>query len=758
MAKRTKRESVERTELEAQPVPSRPERKPLKPETRHGVLVVVLFALTALVVLSLANLAGGFGVTLRGLLEIFFGWARWAVPVALAVIGFVLVRPQRPPIRWSHGLGGSLLVLAVTALLHVGGTDIEAGVGGGLIGFLFWFPLDSLMGPIATLVVLIALVVIGILFLFETSLQRMFRGGQRAAEFVDQARDAIREAADRRDEAPAIFERRGVATEVSAPAAATGAPTPPKPRPPRPKRTGLMFSLDLLDRSGTKPTSANIDASKEKIRATLEHFGIPVEMGEVNVGPTVTQFTLKPSEGVKLAQITTLANDLALALAAHPIRIEAPIPGKSLVGVEVPNQKVGLVNLRDILDGDAFKQRRSALTFALGRDVAGTPLAADLDPMPHLLIAGATGSGKSVMINALLLSLLASNSPDELRFILVDPKRVELTTYNGIPHLLTPVITQTDKTINALRWVVAEMDRRFKLLEASGKRNIAAYHREVDDGMPYIVIVIDELADLMAVAANEVESAIIRLAQLARAVGIHLVLATQRPSVDVITGLIKANITARIAFTVASATDSRTILDHSGAEKLLGRGDMLFVNAELSKPKRVQGAFVSDGEIERVVASLKDSGNDPEYVEAIVDKPAPSLGSDLDDLQDQELVAQAKEVVLRFGKASTTFLQRRLRIGYARAARVMEILEAQGVVGPGDGAKPREILIARSTTQPFEDDEEATDGDVEEESTEDEAGPEPAEPTSHEAESDEVVEAPTEPEADPDDSETDRTA
>jgi S-DNA-T family DNA segregation ATPase FtsK/SpoIIIE len=393
---------------------------------------------------------------------------------------------------------------------------------------------------------------------------------------------------------------------------------------------------------------------------------------------------------VRLAQIAALNNDLALALAAHPIRIEAPIPGKSLVGIEVPNQSVALVNLRDILSSDSFKNRKSDLTFSLGKDVSGAPWVTNLDTLPHLLIAGATGSGKSVQINGLILSLLYSNSPDDLKLILVDPKRVELSLYNDIPHLRTPVITDTTKTINALRWAVSEMDRRYQVLQNAGKRNIASYRQEVNDDMPYYVIIIDELADLMTVAAKEVEAAIIRLAQMSRAVGIHLVLATQRPSVDVITGLIKANVTARIAFSVASQTDSRTILDTSGAEKLLGKGDMLFVSAELSKPKRLQGAYVSEKEVERVTQFLKQRGK-PDYLTDIVEKAAPMVGGSMEDLGDDELMTQSREIILQTGKASTTLLQRRLRLGYARAARIMDLLEEQGFIGPGSGAKPREI-------------------------------------------------------------------
>jgi S-DNA-T family DNA segregation ATPase FtsK/SpoIIIE len=426
-------------------------------------------------------------------------------------------------------------------------------------------------------------------------------------------------------------------------------------------------------------------------------------MGDVSIGPTVTQYTFKPAEGVKLSAITALQNDLALALAAHPVRIEAPIPGKSLVGLEVPNEGVAIVRLREVLQSDEYQKSAKALTLALGRDVAGNPVVADLAGMPHLLIAGATGSGKSIAINTLLASLLYRNSPQQLKMILVDPKRVELTAYNGIPHLITPVIIEPKKTIAALRWCVAEMDKRYELLNVSGKRNIASYNAASKGSkLPYIAVVIDELADLMAVAANDVEAAIVRLAQMARAVGIHLIVATQRPSVDVITGLIKANITTRMAFTVASSIDSRTILDHAGAEKLLGNGDMLFISAQLSKPRRIQGAFVSETEVARVTDFLKEHTTEPAYVEGVTNGQAagangtPGALSASESAEDDDpMLEQAKAVIVESGKASASLLQRRLSLGYARAARLLDIMEQKGWIGPGQGAKPREIFLAR---------------------------------------------------------------
>ncbi len=474
---------------------------------------------------------------------------------------------------------------------------------------------------------------------------------------------------------------------------------PPVPKVAKKKRQSrIEIPFELLEKRDMKPTSGDIVHNREVIRRTLETFGIPVEMSEVAVGPPVTQFALKPSDGIKLARITGLHNDLALALAAHPIRIEAPIPGKSLVGIEVPNQSVATVGLREMLESKEFRDRKTMLSFVLGKDVAGKPWVGDLARMPHLLVAGATGSGKSVMLNIIIMSYLYALGPDDVKFIMVDPKRVELQIYNGIPHLLTPVITKVPETVNSLKWALREMDRRYDLLAKHGVRDLLSYNAKVQERIPYLVILIDELADLMATSASDVEGPIVRLAQMSRAVGIHLVLATQRPSVDVITGLIKANIPGRIAFAVASATDSRTILDQQGAEKLLGRGDMLYSTAELSVPKRLQGAFVSETEIARVVEFVKSKYEPADYDHSVTNRPSagPTMFGDdgLPSEDSDELIPAAKEEILRAGKASASLLQRRLKVGYARAARLLDLLEQEGFIGPGDGAKPREILKA----------------------------------------------------------------
>ena len=467
--------------------------------------------------------------------------------------------------------------------------------------------------------------------------------------------------------------------------------------------------LNLLEDDRGTPSNGDIKANANIIRRTLQNFGIDVEMFEVNVGPSVTQYTLKPAEGVKLSRITALQSDLSLALAAHPLRIEAPIPGKSLIGIEVPNRSIALVGLRSLLATSEF-QGAYSLAMALGRDVTGSPLFADIAKMPHLLIAGATGSGKSITIHTIIVSLLYKNSPEFLRFLLIDPKRVELTVYNEIPHLLTPVIVDSKKAVMSLRWAVKEMERRYEVLSDAGARDINSYNNKLiktnlktegsDEAMPNILIIIDELADLMSTYPREVESSIVRLAQMSRAVGIHLLVSTQRPSVEVITGLIKANITSRLALQVASQVDSRTILDMSGAEKLLGNGDMLYLAGDTSKPKRVQGAFISEKEIRKVSSFIIDQADKFETEEIEIDSKIPSADSfnDVENGDDDELFESARELVIEAGKASASLLQRRLRVGYARAARLIDMLEEHGIVGPGDGAKPREVLVSRNVS------------------------------------------------------------
>lgn len=459
----------------------------------------------------------------------------------------------------------------------------------------------------------------------------------------------------------------------------------------------------LVENISGKADRGDPKSNAGTIESTLEAFGITAKVVEVNLGPAVTQYALEVAIGTKLSKISALSNDLALALAAPTgqIRIEAPIPGRSLVGIELPNRAPEFVALRRMLESDVMRSHKSKLAVALGLDVSGKPIVADIAKMPHILIAGATGSGKSVCINAFIGSLLFRTSPAELNLIMVDPKRVELTGYNGIPHLLCPVIVEPEKVLSALKWLTVEMDRRYKVFSEVGVRNIDAYNELSGfQSMPYIVLLIDELADIMLYAPVEVEDAITRLAQMARATGIHLVLATQRPSVDVITGLIKANIPTRVAFAVSSMIDSRVILDQPGAEKLLGRGDMLYIPPDQAKPTRIQGAFVSDKEINSLIEFIKKEGVAPHYTEEVTTMPVGRkngrggvIAPTSDGGSQDELFAQTVQIVVQNDKASASFLQRKLSIGYARAARLIDELEQAGVIGPGDGAKPRDVLI-----------------------------------------------------------------
>jgi len=704
----------------------------LSPETKRGIIIVLLFTLGIVGLLSLFDLAGTLGIYLDAFLKVVFGISRWYFPLLLLVVGYFLLRPLKYSFKGSNVLGLIFFIFGFNGLIHLvfHSKDLLAaakvGAGGGYLGLVLAWPFFKLMGFWASLLVLLALAVIGFILLFDISFSAFFGQAEEEAEeekietwrqrignfFIERRirkLQAQREK-DSQSQAAGIIEEEPIFSQAEIGLEQEGSSHPGSKKIAENeetredkqldlgvgkfKQTKIDLPLNLLNGQTTTPKGGDLKANKMIIEKTLANFGINVEMGEAQVGPTVTQYTLKPAEGVKLSRITALSDNLALALAAHPIRIEAPIPGRSLVGIEVPNQATAIVPLNEILASDQFKNRKSNLAMSLGKDVMGRPWLAELDKMPHLLVAGATGSGKSVCINSAIISLLYQNGPGDLKFIMVDPKRVELPIYNGIPHLLTPVITDVKKTINALRWAIKEMEKRFDILSQSHKRNIASYNAEAVDRMPYIVIVIDELADLMAAAGAEVEAAIVRLAQMSRAVGIHLILATQRPSVDVLTGLIKANITSRIAFSVASLVDSRTILDMSGAEKLLGRGDMLYISAEISRPKRLQGAFASDEEIKRVTNYLKERA-EPDYVEAVVEKQQLASGEMpvFNDGQGDPLLPEAKEVIARAKKASASLLQRRLRIGYARAARILDLLEEQGVIGPGEGAKPREVLI-----------------------------------------------------------------
>ncbi len=688
-----------------------PPRLNLHKETRKGVAVVIFVLLALLFVLSLAGLAGPVGGISKQILILAFGWVAYVTPLIFLFVAIALFKEkpseESKSVSTHAYVGAIMLTLSLTGILHLSVIHsnvatafelVKLGRGGGYLGVLTSYPLMNLMGFWASFIILFAGIIISLLVTFNVSLFDWMKAkpedpNKPLAKPLPKLK--INNAVNAGFTRESVGEVNKVVAEKPEIVVNTHElPDTKKIKMAAVDKNWKFPPLDLLEEAKTRVDSGNIEANVSIIQKTLNDFGIEVEMGEVNVGPTVTQYTFRPAVGVKLSQIATLQNDLALALAASSLRMELPIPGKALVGVEIPNKSAALVRIKEILAHTSLTENSSKIAFALGRDVAGHPMIADLARMPHLLIAGATGSGKSIAINVLLISLLYRATPQQVKFILVDPKRVELNLYNNLPHLLTPVITDHQKAVNALKWTVAEMDRRYKLLSEVHKRNISEYNNSSLIQLPYIVFVVDELADLMSLAQNEVEATIVRLAQMARAVGIHLVLATQRPSVDVITGLIKANVTARMAFAVASQVDSRTILDMAGAEKLLGSGDMLYVTSDLPKPKRIQGSYVNEKEIKKVVEFIKEQSGSIIYDDQITEKPqrgvsVPGLEGSGDD--EDELLQEAMETVKAAGKASASLLQRRLRVGYARAARLLDILEDKGIIGPGEGAKPREV-------------------------------------------------------------------
>ncbi len=687
----------------------------LHPDIKRSITIVLLFAFSAILFLSLFHVAGSLGEWINRLLSAFFGIDRYLVPVLFTIIGATYAFPERGRFSAWNYLGILFFFLSFNATLNLlmveNANPITTNLTlvGGYLGQFLATLLPPIVGYWGSLIIVMSLLFVSIMLTFNTSLRNMAGLHKHITGWFGERLHAPKELLDREEmldleEADTEVESLFLIDDVSDDQEDDLEPAPFRKSPLKEKRITetvlitkqnrkISIPLDLLDHSTSKAQSGDIEKNKEIIARTFHEFGIEVEMGEISVGPTVTQYTLRPSQGIKISRIVGLQNDLALALAAHPLRLEAPIPGKSLVGIEVPNTKVAIVTLRDVMENKLFTKGATGLSIPLGKDVSGQPWIIDLAKMPHLLVAGSTGSGKSVCLNTLIISLLYQNGPDELKLILIDPKRVELTMFAGIPHLLVPPIINTEDTINALKWTVREMDRRLDVLSKFGARNIDAYNERSEEKMPKIVVVIDELADLMTTSGREVESTIVRIAQMARAVGIHLVLATQRPSVDVITGLIKANVPGRIAFAVASQTDSRTILDLAGAEKLLGRGDMLFTCSDLSKPKRIQGAYASNEEIERVVAFLRQKG-EPDYNHAITEiTKAGTVFDSSDGSGDDPLFQEAVDCVIQADKASTSFLQRRLRVGYSRAARLIDLMEEAGIVGHGDGAKPREILV-----------------------------------------------------------------
>ncbi|OGH58641.1 MAG: hypothetical protein A2725_03000 [Candidatus Magasanikbacteria bacterium RIFCSPHIGHO2_01_FULL_33_34] len=720
------------------------------PALSKGILSVILLVLSIIIILSFFDQAGPLGYILnKGILSFLFGSIRYASPFVILTIAWFLIKDKDYNYKPTHGIGAVLFFLSMSGLFHLSfpAQDMWAhsvlGQGGGVFGMTAW-PIKTYLGSIAAFVILIGMTVVSLLLMFNTLIvhllvinKKIFSSfgtvGKNTIKIINDLSkkdktmpdeindDTYEDTEDENEDDEDIGRLKLTSKKLNDPDEEEDENNEENKKIVHDNLLNIDFekkennlankawpqktifkpipSLNLLTSKKTKPTSGDIKSNAEVIRETLKEFGIEVDMGEASVGPTVTRYTLKPKSGVKLSRIIALSNDLSLALAAHPIRIEAPIPGQSLVGIEVPNEKTATITFKELFESEECKNRKHNMMIALGKDVAGKVWFADLPRMPHLLIAGSTGSGKTVCVNTILTSLLYQNTAETLRIIMVDPKRVELTMYNGIPHLLTPVITNTADTIKALKWTIGEMERRFEVLSQDKSRDLDSFNsKHPNDKIPHIVFVVDELADLMATAAGEMEASIIRLAQMARAVGIHLVLATQRPSVDVITGLMKANIPGRIAFSLPSLIDSRTILDTSGAEKLLGRGDMLYLNNELSKPVRIQGAFLSENDLKNVVEYLQ-KGIEFEYDESILshgdtNNPINVFNGSEDD--NDKFFEESKRLVVQTGKASASFLQRKLKIGYSRAARILDQLEEAGVIGAAEGSKPREVLITES--------------------------------------------------------------
>ncbi len=698
----------------------------LKSQTKHGIAAVVFFVFALFFLMSAFGITGVAGKFVYDKLYLLLGVGYILLPILLVLLGSSFVKSEAPSIGWARAISGTLFLLSGLGMI-----DIASGKhAGGVLGEVLSSPFVSLFDVYASIVFLGAILIISILVMFDAKLDltSFFQniGSALTKKKPELATEGNIKTSVEEDEPVEDEEDSGDEKEEEKAPVATKKKYDEDEEMPikKSKRPlgGLISTyvpppLSLLEEDKGKPNTGDIKANANIIKRTLANFGIEVEMDEITVGPTVTRYALKPAEGVKLSRIIGLQNDLALALAAHPIRIEAPIPGKSLVGIEIPNKTKSLVGLATLLGDEKFQGSPKPLTIALGRSISGKSVFGNLAKMPHALVAGTTGSGKSVTIHSMITSLLYRNGPEDLKFILIDPKRVELTLYNNIPHLLTPVITEAKKTILALKWAAKEMDRRYDILETESVRDIESYHNNIfgkaktkpskedaeemnTDRMPYIVIIIDELADIMSSYPRELEAAIVRLAQMSRAVGIHLILSTQRPEVNVITGLIKANIPARVALKVSSQIDSRTILDAGGAEKLLGAGDMLYSSGE-AQPERLQSAFISEAEVKKVVKYLADAYKDEVGEEIALTSGSISADksifeSTLEDEEasedDDEMYEEARIIVTETGKASTSYLQRRLKLGYARAARLMDKLEERGIIGPGDGAKPREVL------------------------------------------------------------------
>lgn len=724
--KRSKKKTDEKVQLKAVHI---------LPDGWWQQIVSMIIGITALLLtLAIFNLAGPMPQGMLEATRTLFGYGAFVLPLVLFVLMFQKFISEDNRLALSVYFGSLVFMASLSSFIHLfvdpahSSIAVDSGKGGGMVGATLDQFLRGFLSNISAAVVLFALILFSVLFILKIPIKDVFK-----AFFSIFKRDELEDVRQNEvsNEVSGLKLNKGVMTEdeeepdtkeKSKPRLASLRNSVTQDKTAESKDALTVASdpnwnlpgVDLLSNKQSKADAGDIKHNAQIIKETMQDFKINVEMESANVGPKVTQYTLKPPAGVKLTKITQLDGNLALSLGAEAIRIEAPIPGKRAVGVEVPNKKAATVNLRSIIESAVWKNNNSPLGFAIGKDISGMPVLGELETMPHLLVAGQTGSGKSVMINTLLTSLLYRNSPADLKLILVDAKQVELTPYNHIPHLLTPVIIEPEKCISALKWAVNEMERRYSLLAEKKQRNITGYNSaNKDDHMPYVVIVIDELSDLMMLAARDVEALIVRIAQKARAVGIHLVLATQRPSVDVITGLIKANVPARIAFTVSSQVDSRTIIDQMGAEKLLGKGDLLITTASHPKPRRVQGVFVDDAEVLKVTDFIRMQ-RQPDYNDEVVTQPVQisAKGGVVMDMDsgpaDDDLYQDAVRCVIESGKASASLLQRRLRVGYGRASRLIDAMEEQGIIGPADGARPRDVLVS-SLGDVFGNDDEADD-------------------------------------------------
>jgi S-DNA-T family DNA segregation ATPase FtsK/SpoIIIE len=676
-------------------------RLKLKKESMFSISQIVFFAIAGLILISFSR-QGIILLKFNDILLKYFSWSSIFLPFIFLSFAFLLSKVKFVLGQPNVIVGSLLFFISMMGLGHAG-----------VLGITIWESISALVTGVGAAIIFIGVGMVGLIILFNTSIDQVYKIIKEAVRqlnvYIHGSGGQLKIGGKSLSNGPlkvsgGTIPRTPAGSKPATQAASSGTQNDLLGQNiisnnPGEEKIWNYPSLDILSEvESGKADRGDIKGNAAIIEKTLESFGITARVVEVNLGPAVTQYALEVALGTKLSKITSLERDLALALSAPTgtIRIEAPIPGRNLVGIELPNRSAELVSLRKMMESEEMQTSKSKLVVSLGLDVSGKPLIADIAKMPHILIAGQTGSGKSVCINAFLGSLLFRAAPTEVKLILVDPKRVELTHYNGIPHLLSPVIVEPDKVLSALRWIMSEMDRRYKQFAQAGARNIDSYNEMSGfQALPYIVLFIDELADIMLFSPVEVEDAITRIAQMSRATGIHMVLATQRPSVDVITGLIKANIPSRIAFAVASQIDSRVILDTQGAEKLLGKGDMLYLPPEQAKPIRIQGAFVNDREISTLVTFLKNQGVTPQYTEEVTTMAkagvvsVPGVDGEVDDL-----FKEAVKCVCQYERASASLLQRRLSIGYARAARIVDQLEAAGVISPSDGSsKPREVLV-----------------------------------------------------------------